>query len=1290
MSGGIVQLVATGAQDTWLTGKPEISFFRSNYKRYTHYALSSERQIIQGNPSAGSISTIRFEKKGDLLSYVYFIGKDTTGALIPGVDWSKVVDKIELLIGGQVVDTQDITWMTQVEPVTGAQNYSQRYLNNDLTGLTNVINGFLPLKFFFCKDWSVALPLVALQYHDVELRITWSQNLGYRVNYEIYSINNGGSGVVTATAQANPITGSGASAPAGYNGAMTMTISHPGIVATLYQPTAFTYSSANFQLVPGMTFTASSGSAATTIAGLNSLTVISVSATTTTSGSFFGIFTNNGAAYAAGTTAATAGALTSLPVYAYATTPYSTTTATPTTFGTPFVLTACTVPGGAGYTQALTAMTGFNGYPALGMSCTSLPGAGGATGYITAITTSATIASTAITVSFAGQQTITSISGATLGFSAPAAFATATLTPVQNPNVTGSSAPSFTPTFGTGGTAGQLISVAVSGGGTALVPGTYLATFTLATQTSPSSFSFVVRASDGTVVAVPSVIAAGTGVLTGAQSAITNSAITYSAYGTTVSYTLAASAVQNGVIFPGQTLPQSNAATGTSGTGYVTSVIPGNIIGPATATQAGYVGSIIVTYAATQTISGTTAVAGLLNAPVNTTFTTTGGRGNSGAVATYTTLNAGSGFITIGMSVTGMLNTTGVGYVIGVNGATSTAIVLPGSQTSVAILFPAANPVTTTTDVTNQAALAPIGTVQSTVVGTVTYTNVPIYGLGPGIAPITVNSVITSNAPAGTGAGLFLVSAISYQSPGVALATITLWGTPSASKPVVPTITVATLLTGATAPTFTPSFPVVNMLLTTTGPSGTIPANATILGHVTGTMADVPLATVNTVYGPIQGFGYMVSINSNQQNTSGMPASTQDGYYTNIALAFVPSIYYCGIISQSGGTGAFTITGGTNGPLTVSQATIAGTPPASTYFYTINSSTGTATNLSNPTVASSTNAPALSISYTKADNSGTTFARYTQFALIPTSSIFAQLSGTGQPGVDRQGAAIISLAYVSGSVNIAVGQAVINTIYTGPVTVSQVIATSGTRGGLSTDTATIEISFPVQSVVASTATGAGTFIQFVDPTQPLPSTVTVSNTGFNGTYQQLQYEAWCSYLYLDGAEREYFASTPMDMLITQINRVPINPLSTHEVNLAHPVKFLAFVSNSYATAYATQATTGISAASYQFKTQLNGVDVGDTRALFQWQDVPQYYHTPFGYKAATGTAPVAIISYCLDTSKLQPTGTLNFSRLDSYRIITPSNSSLAQIAGGTSGYIYAVNYNILRIQKGMGSMLYSS
>ena len=178
MSGGIVQLVATGAQDAWLTGKPEVSFFRSSYKRYTHYANSPERQLIQGNPSAGNISTIRLEKKGDLVNYIYLIAKDSTGALIPGINWTNVIDKVELLIGGQIVDTQDITWMSNVEAVTGAQNFSQRYLNNNTGTPNNTTAGFLPLKFFFCKDWNVSLPLVALQYHDVEIRITWSTTLG--------------------------------------------------------------------------------------------------------------------------------------------------------------------------------------------------------------------------------------------------------------------------------------------------------------------------------------------------------------------------------------------------------------------------------------------------------------------------------------------------------------------------------------------------------------------------------------------------------------------------------------------------------------------------------------------------------------------------------------------------------------------------------------------------------------------------------------------------------------------------------------------------------------------------------------------------------------------------------------------------------------------------------------------------------------------------------------------------------------------------------------------------------
>ena len=186
MSGGIVQLVATGAQDAWLTGKPEVSFFRSNYRRYTHYASSLERQVIQGAPIAGGISTIRFEKKGDLLNYIYLTARDGNGSVIPIVNWANVIDKVEFMIGGQVIDTQDVTYSTQIEPVTGAQNYSQRSLvgnaGNHLSS-NNSISGFYPLKFFFNKDWSVSLPLVSLQFHDVEMRITWSTNLAAVTNF---------------------------------------------------------------------------------------------------------------------------------------------------------------------------------------------------------------------------------------------------------------------------------------------------------------------------------------------------------------------------------------------------------------------------------------------------------------------------------------------------------------------------------------------------------------------------------------------------------------------------------------------------------------------------------------------------------------------------------------------------------------------------------------------------------------------------------------------------------------------------------------------------------------------------------------------------------------------------------------------------------------------------------------------------------------------------------------------------------------------------------------------------
>ena len=161
MSGGIAQLVAIGAQDAHLVGQPEVSFFRSNYKRHTNFAQTVERQVVQGNPATGGMSTIRFERKGDMLGYVYVASRANETQNL-----KDYVSKVELLIGGQVIDTQESEFMTDLAPVVMNQTNSKQ----DYNATTDY---YVPLRFSFCENAQSALPLVALQYHDVELRITW-------------------------------------------------------------------------------------------------------------------------------------------------------------------------------------------------------------------------------------------------------------------------------------------------------------------------------------------------------------------------------------------------------------------------------------------------------------------------------------------------------------------------------------------------------------------------------------------------------------------------------------------------------------------------------------------------------------------------------------------------------------------------------------------------------------------------------------------------------------------------------------------------------------------------------------------------------------------------------------------------------------------------------------------------------------------------------------------------------------------------------------------------------------
>ena len=178
MSGGIAQLVAVGAQDAHLVGQPEVSFFRSNYRRHTNFAQTVERQVLQGVPAAGGISTVRFERKGDLLGYCYITNR--TPNAISKADWISRINKVEWLVGGQVIDEQTSHFSQYIAPDTMAQNYSKSNTAGVGAGWS-----FYPLRFSFCENWQSAIPLIALQYHDVELRITW--NTPVVTDYEVHA-----------------------------------------------------------------------------------------------------------------------------------------------------------------------------------------------------------------------------------------------------------------------------------------------------------------------------------------------------------------------------------------------------------------------------------------------------------------------------------------------------------------------------------------------------------------------------------------------------------------------------------------------------------------------------------------------------------------------------------------------------------------------------------------------------------------------------------------------------------------------------------------------------------------------------------------------------------------------------------------------------------------------------------------------------------------------------------------------------------------------------------------------
>ena len=200
MSAALIDLVSKGAQDVYITGDPQVSFFRQNYKRHTNFSIKPERMDFIGSFGSSNEVVIPVRSKGDLLSYVWIEAENISNVLTNtnGLFSSGQGDMTEfsLHIGGQEVCKLDALYIQGVHNIlyneTSAKascaTTSSEIAGNAKANATNAGRGsdYFVIPFFFSEDWTKSLPLVGLQYHTVEIRIKCRSNFLPTTTPEVY------------------------------------------------------------------------------------------------------------------------------------------------------------------------------------------------------------------------------------------------------------------------------------------------------------------------------------------------------------------------------------------------------------------------------------------------------------------------------------------------------------------------------------------------------------------------------------------------------------------------------------------------------------------------------------------------------------------------------------------------------------------------------------------------------------------------------------------------------------------------------------------------------------------------------------------------------------------------------------------------------------------------------------------------------------------------------------------------------------------------------------------------
>jgi hypothetical protein len=187
-NGGLLQLVAVGKQDVFLTGNPQITWFKFVYRRHTNFAVEAVEMYSDNEPDFGKKISWLVPRSGDLLGPCILeitlpeLFLSTTGEPVAYVNsiGHALIKEISVTIGEQEIDRQTGEWMEIWSSLTTTE--SQKFGFYDMMGkvdgysqptLVGPLKLYVPLQFWFCKNPGLYLPLLALQYHPVRINITF-------------------------------------------------------------------------------------------------------------------------------------------------------------------------------------------------------------------------------------------------------------------------------------------------------------------------------------------------------------------------------------------------------------------------------------------------------------------------------------------------------------------------------------------------------------------------------------------------------------------------------------------------------------------------------------------------------------------------------------------------------------------------------------------------------------------------------------------------------------------------------------------------------------------------------------------------------------------------------------------------------------------------------------------------------------------------------------------------------------------------------------------------------------